>query len=436
MKKSNRKGFTIVELVIVIAVIAILAAVLIPTFTNLIKKANESSDMQAVRQMNTILSAEGAVEKNNIFDVFDALHEAGLDAKNYKPLVKGTYFFWDDEADRVVYTDSEFNVIYPKDYKKAEDANWFSLTQTIEAEKPADTNYADGVTVANGAELLYVLNDIEEKKPATAVITIPADGIDMMGASFGIDNIAAGTSLTLQGADGKQAVLKNVIAVDVAYIGEGKSDSDDGQYYTSLFPKVEGNLTISNVVFENIHVKNTHASCVALLVGKVQPKATVNISGVEIKDSTVIGHRNVGALIGNIQGGKDGEGNDISGQATLSGITMTNVSVLTVGGRSGLLVGVLATSGTTGAFGKVIVTGDITLTNCKYDMYTCEQNTGDGYGLKDGVITSWYYSDNTGTKKAEYKKYCFDANALASKDVDNDGVGGQTDNTAFAGRIK
>ena len=42
-KKNNRKGFTTVELVIVIAVIAILATVLIPTFSNLIGKANESN---------------------------------------------------------------------------------------------------------------------------------------------------------------------------------------------------------------------------------------------------------------------------------------------------------------------------------------------------------------------------------------------------------
>mgnify|MGYP004582624527 CR=1 FL=1 len=49
MKKSNKKGFTIVELVIVIAVIAILAAVLIPTFTNVVNKANESKDIQQAR---------------------------------------------------------------------------------------------------------------------------------------------------------------------------------------------------------------------------------------------------------------------------------------------------------------------------------------------------------------------------------------------------
>ena len=40
---KTKKGFTIVELVIVIAIIAILAAVLIPTFANVIKKANDSA---------------------------------------------------------------------------------------------------------------------------------------------------------------------------------------------------------------------------------------------------------------------------------------------------------------------------------------------------------------------------------------------------------
>ena len=43
---TNSKGFTIVELVIVIAVIAILSAVLIPTFSNLTEKANDSAAIQ------------------------------------------------------------------------------------------------------------------------------------------------------------------------------------------------------------------------------------------------------------------------------------------------------------------------------------------------------------------------------------------------------
>ena len=44
MKRHNQKrGFTVVELVIIIAVVAILAAVLIPTYVHLVKKSNEAN---------------------------------------------------------------------------------------------------------------------------------------------------------------------------------------------------------------------------------------------------------------------------------------------------------------------------------------------------------------------------------------------------------
>lgn len=48
MKKN---GFTIVELVIVIAVIAILAAVLIPTFSSVIDKANKVSEEAFLKEV-------------------------------------------------------------------------------------------------------------------------------------------------------------------------------------------------------------------------------------------------------------------------------------------------------------------------------------------------------------------------------------------------
>ena len=60
MKKLNRKGFTIVELVIVIAVIAILAAVLIPTFSSVISKANESAAFQKASSAYTLLNLDKA----------------------------------------------------------------------------------------------------------------------------------------------------------------------------------------------------------------------------------------------------------------------------------------------------------------------------------------------------------------------------------------
>ncbi|MBQ6043246.1 MAG: type II secretion system protein [Clostridia bacterium] len=58
MKRANKKGFTIVELIIVIAVIAVLAAVLIPAFSNIINKANESAYDQDRRNQQTMDTIE------------------------------------------------------------------------------------------------------------------------------------------------------------------------------------------------------------------------------------------------------------------------------------------------------------------------------------------------------------------------------------------
>ena len=58
MLKKMKKAFTITELVIVIAVIAILAAVLSPTFTTVVNKANESAAMQEAKSEWTTCSAE------------------------------------------------------------------------------------------------------------------------------------------------------------------------------------------------------------------------------------------------------------------------------------------------------------------------------------------------------------------------------------------
>lgn len=57
---KNRKGFTITELVIVIAVIAILAAVLIPTFSGIIEKANKNAALQEARNVYTQYVADNA----------------------------------------------------------------------------------------------------------------------------------------------------------------------------------------------------------------------------------------------------------------------------------------------------------------------------------------------------------------------------------------
>lgn len=71
MKKlmKNKKGFTIVELVIVIAVIGILAAVLVPTFGNIIEKANQSKALQNVKNAYTATLANDLSDDDSSNDV-------------------------------------------------------------------------------------------------------------------------------------------------------------------------------------------------------------------------------------------------------------------------------------------------------------------------------------------------------------------------------
>ena len=61
----NKKGFTLVELVIVIAVIAILAGVMIGTFASVVKKANESRKAQEMAAAKTEQIANDVIEKLN-----------------------------------------------------------------------------------------------------------------------------------------------------------------------------------------------------------------------------------------------------------------------------------------------------------------------------------------------------------------------------------
>ncbi len=62
---KSKKGFTIVELVIVIAVIAILAAVLIPTFSTVINNAHKSSAVQEAKAALDVISMEENMQTVN-----------------------------------------------------------------------------------------------------------------------------------------------------------------------------------------------------------------------------------------------------------------------------------------------------------------------------------------------------------------------------------
>ncbi len=92
MKKTKR-GFTIVELVIVIAVIAILAAILIPVFANVTESANEASLKTEIRNAYSAFVADAALNGEEYLEIEDYIFYDGE-----------TYYAWtvieaDEDAD-------------------------------------------------------------------------------------------------------------------------------------------------------------------------------------------------------------------------------------------------------------------------------------------------------------------------------------------------
>jgi type IV pilus assembly protein PilA len=51
VKMRNKKGFTLMELLIVVAIIAILAAIAIPTFSSSLTKAKNAADVANARSL-------------------------------------------------------------------------------------------------------------------------------------------------------------------------------------------------------------------------------------------------------------------------------------------------------------------------------------------------------------------------------------------------
>lgn len=58
LQRKKKKGFTLVELIIVIAVIAILVALAIPKFGEIIKNSNEKADMATGKNIATVIAQQ------------------------------------------------------------------------------------------------------------------------------------------------------------------------------------------------------------------------------------------------------------------------------------------------------------------------------------------------------------------------------------------
>ena len=90
MKKNNNKGFTLMEMLIVVAIIAVLVAIAIPVFTNSLEKAREATDAAnlrsayaecAVAMLSDTTDAKGYSKKVDPVQTVAGFAHLGDDAK-------------------------------------------------------------------------------------------------------------------------------------------------------------------------------------------------------------------------------------------------------------------------------------------------------------------------------------------------------------------
>lgn len=151
MKKLNKKGFTIVELVIVIAVIAILAGVLIPTFATVVDKANKSKAMQEAKNEYEAYLAEYAekLTGNENFTIVSGKYEFKVVNGQFQSEAKAAAESYDKVDQSKVYK-------VTTDTSATENKTYYKLNANGMFEK--ETTFAKGLYELDGTKDLGSAN--------------------------------------------------------------------------------------------------------------------------------------------------------------------------------------------------------------------------------------------------------------------------------------
>lgn len=211
MGKKLKRAFTITELVIVIAVVAILAAVLIPTFANIINRADESADTQVAREMNTALSI-GSAEGNpdSMEEVLDILlTEGGFDMAKVNPSSEGYLYAWEKASNQILLLNEKGEVVYSN--RAYDTADW-------ELYVPVGNNTAaTALNVFSGAANVYVSQDLTFDFDLKNTVSFEVASGKTLTGNVTLGGSAAASATISGQIDG--ALVVNNAAAEVSHYG-------------------------------------------------------------------------------------------------------------------------------------------------------------------------------------------------------------------------
>lgn len=112
-RKMKRKGFTLIEMVIVIAILGILIAIAVPRLAGFRERAQDSADKATaatIAKAAEMYIATNDVENENSINVID-LYNANLIDADYD----GFYLEWSGNQFIVKKGDTNGDILYPAD---------------------------------------------------------------------------------------------------------------------------------------------------------------------------------------------------------------------------------------------------------------------------------------------------------------------------------
>lgn len=100
-KKSlkNEKGFTLIELIIVIAIIAIISAILAPSFARMTARSRLKADISSARELTREAALYNADKGSYPSSVADLVRDQYIDSAP-NPQTQGAQFIWDGTNNR------------------------------------------------------------------------------------------------------------------------------------------------------------------------------------------------------------------------------------------------------------------------------------------------------------------------------------------------
>lgn len=272
-RKNNKKGFTIIELTVVVSVIAILSAVLIPTFAGITKKARQTADEAAVRELNNVI-ATADKDITDVNDLIAYLETNNIAADSYVPMSKGYSFVWNTKEDKIMlYSEKDKAIVFPKEYagKAVEFVTLVKedVEEIVAAENKASFTNGGVVAVNNNITLSatdkYVYVEKDLVVDLSAEISSPE--YTKSGAVF---TVAKGATLTLNGNGTVNAKMAGDYNMAIwAYGGDvvinggtytnigAKAAEDDGTSNNNelIYATKGGKITINGGIFMGANTK-------------------------------------------------------------------------------------------------------------------------------------------------------------------------------------